>query len=464
MPLPPGADEQPPRPTRHSQRARRAPAAPDKTPPPPAAPPPKAPRRRRQPAPPSQPSVDPDAEEERARVPKPALAIFSTPTSPMPLWAMVLVRQKILLGRIATMVSIFRNHRDHLPQALHRVLALVRVVDNATHRVLVLMPPRLLLVVAEQRVAPDGVKRECAFCKQHHSANPRDKEPKPFAPSTSTGILRRHLYERHLEVWVQGCDQLKIDITAREALPHVEAYRGKQNGSNSSSTADSAKKQPPFSNEAFVDAIVEWIVSDDQQSRVHVHIPVHEFPSDDQTYEYLHLRGSNLPAKNVEFGFLRFPLRLMLKTSEFLRFRGSSIQADVHDSRIPAYLPAFKLAFTISEFLHSCGSSTNADVHDSRIPASLPVQPFKTSEFLRCSFKLSFPIPRFLHSRGSSANADVHDARIPESSLPNSCVVVGPAFKLMFKTSELLRYRGSSVQAIVPNSPIPAFPWLQRQR
>ncbi|KAK6969568.1 hypothetical protein R3P38DRAFT_2814139 [Favolaschia claudopus] len=248
------------------------------------------------------------------------------------------------------------------------------------------------------QVAPDGVKRECAFCKQHHSANPRGKEPKPFAPSTSTGILRRHLYERHLEAWVQGCDQLKIDITAREALwaiycaksifkikmasskfpftsrqqylindpgpakgvadfesgsaqdlqyllsgpdgfnpqecflnvnldakyraevggemsgeefgpsdnyklgklqqlevvavevapcrscrqtkvvakcyvchkalPHVEAYRGKQNGSNSGSTADSAKKQPPFSNEAFVDAIVEWIVSDDQSINV----------------------------------------------------------------------------------------------------------------------------------------------------------------------------------------------------
>ncbi|KAK6981437.1 hypothetical protein R3P38DRAFT_3463793 [Favolaschia claudopus] len=231
MPLPLGADEQPPRPTRHSQRARRAPAAPDKTPPPPAAPPPKAPRRRRQPAPPSQPSVDPDPKEERARVPKPALAMFSTPTSPMPLWAMVLVRQKILLGRIATMnngsswVNEGEGCLDFLPGCTRWRKTGVRLL-------------------------------------QHHSANPRDKEPKPFAPSTSTGILRRHLYERHLEAWVQGCDH------AREALPHVEAYRGKQNGSNSSSTADSAKKQPPFSNEAFVDAIVEWIVSDDQSINV----------------------------------------------------------------------------------------------------------------------------------------------------------------------------------------------------
>ncbi|KAK7059379.1 hypothetical protein R3P38DRAFT_2758829 [Favolaschia claudopus] len=218
MPLPPGADEQPPRPTRQSQRPRRAPAAPDKTPPPPI-------------------QIQRKSAHVFQQVRQPALAMCSKPTSPMPLWAMVLVRQKILL----------EDRND----ALHRVLALVRVVDNATHRVLFLMPLRLLLVVAEQRVvAPDGVKRECAFC------------------NTSTGILRRHLYERHLEAWVQGCDQLKIEITAREALPHVEAYRGKQNGSNSSSTADSAKKQPPFSNEAFVDAIVEWIVSDDQSINV----------------------------------------------------------------------------------------------------------------------------------------------------------------------------------------------------
>ncbi|KAK6984744.1 hypothetical protein R3P38DRAFT_3292282 [Favolaschia claudopus] len=139
-----------------------------------------------------------------------------------------------------------------------------------------------------------------------------------------------------------------------------------------------------------------------KQSRVHVHIPFTEFPSDDQTYEYLHLRGSNLPAKN----------------------------ADAQDFRIPAFSwgPAFKLTFTIHEFPH-------------------------------ISFQLTFT--------KSSIQAGVHDFRIPAlllSRLPNSCVVVGPAFKLMFKTSELLRYRWSSVQAIVPNSPIPAFPWFQRQR
>ncbi|KAK7002084.1 hypothetical protein R3P38DRAFT_3283482 [Favolaschia claudopus] len=170
-----------------------------------------------------------------------------------------------------------------------------------------------------------------------------------------------------------------------------------------------------------------------KQSRVHVHIPVHEFPSDDQTYEYLHLRGSNLPAKNVDFGFLRFPLRLMLKTSEFLRFRGSSIQADVHDSRIPAYL----ISADVHEVQHSSWRS--------RFPNSCtPVGPALT---------LMFTIHEFPHPYRSSL-----------SRLPNSCVVVGPAFKLMFKTSELLRYRWSSVQAIVPNSPIPAFPWFQRQR
>ncbi|KAJ7831395.1 hypothetical protein B0H14DRAFT_3464096 [Mycena olivaceomarginata] len=45
--------------------------------------------------------------------------------------------------------------------------------------------------------------------------------------------------------WVEGCDQLKIPIKAKEAAKFVDAYR-----------------------EAFVDAIVEFIVSDDQEEMV----------------------------------------------------------------------------------------------------------------------------------------------------------------------------------------------------
>ncbi|KAK7014542.1 ribonuclease H-like domain-containing protein, partial [Favolaschia claudopus] len=115
----------------------------------------------------------------------------------------------------------------------------------------------------------DGSKRDCAFCKQRHSVNPRATAPKPFASSTSTGVLRRHLYEQHLEAWVEGCDRLKIPITAKDATPHVNGYRERKNqATNGGSTSASDKKRTPFTQDGFVDAIVEWIVSDDQSINV----------------------------------------------------------------------------------------------------------------------------------------------------------------------------------------------------
>ncbi|KAK7006945.1 HAT family dimerization domain-containing protein, partial [Favolaschia claudopus] len=114
---------------------------------------------------------------------------------------------------------------------------------------------------------PDA--RHCLFCKSTAAANPNTDVPEPSGPNTSTGILRRHLYEHHLAAWVNGCDQLKITIKSEEALKVVNAYRAKQNSSTDNDpTADSEKPRPAFSKEAFVDAIVEWIVSDDQSINV----------------------------------------------------------------------------------------------------------------------------------------------------------------------------------------------------
>ncbi|KAJ6597324.1 hypothetical protein B0H10DRAFT_752806 [Mycena sp. CBHHK59/15] len=41
-------------------------------------------------------------------------------------------------------------------------------------------------------------KRECLFCKQHHAVDSHVKST-TFAITTSSGILRKHLYEHHLE-------------------------------------------------------------------------------------------------------------------------------------------------------------------------------------------------------------------------------------------------------------------------
>jgi hypothetical protein len=92
-----------------------------------------------------------------------------------------------------------------------------------------------------------------------HAADPSHKVVK-FSLKTSTGPLRRHLYEHHLDMWVTACDKLNINITAKEAANAVARHR-QETGSISSSQP---RVKTSFSKEAFVDAIVEFIVANDQ--------------------------------------------------------------------------------------------------------------------------------------------------------------------------------------------------------
>ncbi|KAK7029215.1 hypothetical protein R3P38DRAFT_3189500 [Favolaschia claudopus] len=160
MPLPPGADEQPPRPTRQSQRPRRAPAAPDKTPPPPI-------------------QIQRKSAHVFQQVRQPALAMCSKPTSPMPLWAMVLVRQKILLedrndgeyfpepprspspSSSPSLGSRSRGRQRHSPRAVPHASPSPPRRGRTTGR----GSTKAKDVWTFFQVAPDGVKRECAFCK-----------------------------------------------------------------------------------------------------------------------------------------------------------------------------------------------------------------------------------------------------------------------------------------------------------
>jgi hypothetical protein len=97
-----------------------------------------------------------------------------------------------------------------------------------------------------------------------HAADPRNYT-KTYSKATSTGILRKHLFEHHLDVWVAGCDQLNIPIKAKEAKPFVDDYRArKEHTAAGASDPKPQEKRTEFSQEAFVDAIVEFIVGDDQ--------------------------------------------------------------------------------------------------------------------------------------------------------------------------------------------------------
>lgn len=101
--------------------------------------------------------------------------------------------------------------------------------------------------------------------RHQHAADPRVKVAE-FSIKTSTGVLRKHLYERHADAWITGCDKLGIVIKAKEAMPYVNDYR-RRKGHFEANTQEDAGYDPksrPFSKEAFVDGIVESIVADDQ--------------------------------------------------------------------------------------------------------------------------------------------------------------------------------------------------------
>jgi len=100
------------------------------------------------------------------------------------------------------------------------------------------------------------------------------KKNSKFSIKTGTGVLRRHLFDHHVDKWIEGCDKLRIPITAKEAQRALTDYRhrkGQANVNPSVNSTDHSKPGRPFSQEAFVDAIVEFIVADDQVCTVSVY-------------------------------------------------------------------------------------------------------------------------------------------------------------------------------------------------
>ncbi|KAM6494641.1 hypothetical protein JOM56_009264, partial [Amanita muscaria] len=79
-----------------------------------------------------------------------------------------------------------------------------------------------------------------------------------FSTNTGTFNLRKHLYTDHLAQWVTSCDNLKIEITAKAALPFVRKFRQEPVDTPLES------ERPEYSKKGFIEAILEFIVGDDQ--------------------------------------------------------------------------------------------------------------------------------------------------------------------------------------------------------
>jgi hypothetical protein len=122
-------------------------------------------------------------------------------------------------------------------------------------------------------------QQACLFCKYVLSSLvfgtvahnlPRQKQAidptfvvQTYGPKTGTTVLRAHLCNEHMGHWVEGCDKFKIPINAKLFQGRVDEYR-KQNGGSQARQEDPTLPTRAYSREAFIDAIVEWIIADDQ--------------------------------------------------------------------------------------------------------------------------------------------------------------------------------------------------------
>jgi len=78
--------------------------------------------------------------------------------------------------------------------------------------------------------------------------------------------------DSHPDAWISGCDKLGIDITAKGAQSTVREFRRRW-GEATASDDDPENLRQRYSPEAFVDAIVDFIVSDDQVNSLFYCLP-----------------------------------------------------------------------------------------------------------------------------------------------------------------------------------------------
>jgi hypothetical protein len=79
-----------------------------------------------------------------------------------------------------------------------------------------------------------------------------------FGENTGITNIRDHLAKYHITDWVKACDEMGITIGGSKAQIAVRKFR-KLPG-----PTDLEAERPNFSKEAFVDALAEFVVADDQ--------------------------------------------------------------------------------------------------------------------------------------------------------------------------------------------------------
>lgn len=90
---------------------------------------------------------------------------------------------------------------------------------------------------------------------------------KVYSSTTSTSTLQKHLADNHFAEWVDSCDEQKIQISETlKVYPHVLQHQSERDGwqNTQPSSNPGIGERLKFSKEAFVNAICDFVISDDQ--------------------------------------------------------------------------------------------------------------------------------------------------------------------------------------------------------
>jgi hypothetical protein len=79
-----------------------------------------------------------------------------------------------------------------------------------------------------------------------------------FGVTTSTSNLRKHLFTDHIGKWTASCENLNIPITTPAAIEAIRKFRKEP------ATTSLESERPQYSKEAFIEALVDFVVGDDQ--------------------------------------------------------------------------------------------------------------------------------------------------------------------------------------------------------
>ncbi|KAJ2921800.1 hypothetical protein H1R20_g15297, partial [Candolleomyces eurysporus] len=110
----------------------------------------------------------------------------------------------------------------------------------------------------------------CIFCLSRAAAGTLEDNQyvKHYNKKSGTGTMRRHLYGHHRDEWVAGCDRQGLKIIVKEAQKHVSAYRQAQGQTPMGGSDTSRPNIPEFTHDAFIEALVDFVIADDQSINV----------------------------------------------------------------------------------------------------------------------------------------------------------------------------------------------------